>query len=976
MNFNLARERILERPPSPELMAWDNPFPTFNPKKRHNKKNHSSLDKDIGNLNLHQLNSAEPRPHTSQDTRSQADPRPSTAHGYRQPDRNPLPSPPFPQQQPPMSPLRKDPPRGFDRGYDSDSQQWRGGHANGPVRPELNQLHPNAHEQTTNALRNQAFSKPPQPIQRSMTMPENIAPTEYQHTVPNPSAAKSYWPEAQGPNHNSRQRVRPQPSPYVDSGTLGPAAARSRSYEAGQPATNDGSFIQDQHAHHQVYQQQNPYEQPFVRSDQSKEPREADLPRFDAIAAPPSDKFEDHLQPVQTQTLPQPAYTKKAYQPPQQAREQPHQSQDQRNVNHGDQTPQSPLAEFQFDLPHNQQNVPENQHGPPSQRPIPEQNMPKERSMASRQYEQYQQQYGYENQHSTMQDQGPTAHFPSRDASRAQLQQQSVSDPHQYPTEEPKPRQERSFSDTQRPPFDNHDRSYDRARPDAHQHGGAAYGQPSYANRPQPSSLRGYRGVNDPPYGGEMRPGRLQEDFARKPYENHAAPTLPAGTSSHPPPVRQYDQRGASGPIPGPPNRPSGPRSPDSLPMHPTPVRPGLMNTGSDAQRSSPDGRGQQQPRTAIPQQPLAPETATAATPASMNIKQKPPPVTPEELNMLQQQVRTNPSDHATALKLAKKLEEAASILANEGGRADAKTTAKNREKFVFDAHKLLKKLVSAGYPEAMFYLADCHGQGKLGLEVDPREAFNLYQSAAKLNHPQSSYRVAVCCEMGAEEGGGTRRDPLKAMQWYKRAATLGDTPAMYKMGMILLKGLLGQPKNPREALSWLKRAAERADEDNPHALHELGLLYESAAPNDAIIRDENYSRQLFMQAAELGYKYSQFRLGSAYEYGMLGCPVDARQSIAWYSRAATQGEHQSELALSGWYLTGAEGLIQQSDTEAYLWARKAASSGLAKAEYAMGYFTEVGIGAPANLEEAKRWYWRAACELRENAPIYNEFDC
>jgi TPR repeat protein len=80
-----------------------------------------------------------------------------------------------------------------------------------------------------------------------------------------------------------------------------------------------------------------------------------------------------------------------------------------------------------------------------------------------------------------------------------------------------------------------------------------------------------------------------------------------------------------------------------------------------------------------------------------------------------------------------------------------------------------------------------------------------------------------------------------------------------------------------------------------------------------------------------------------------------------WYSRAAAQEEHQSELALSGWYLTGSEGVLQQSDTEAYLWARKAAMSGLAKAEYAMGYFTEVGIGAPANLEDAKRWYWRAA---------------
>ena len=96
-----------------------------------------------------------------------------------------------------------------------------------------------------------------------------------------------------------------------------------------------------------------------------------------------------------------------------------------------------------------------------------------------------------------------------------------------------------------------------------------------------------------------------------------------------------------------------------------------------------------------------------------------------------------------------------------------------------------------------------------------------------------------------------------------------------------------------------------------------------------------------------------------------MGCPINPRQSIAWYSRAAVQEEHQSELALSGWYLTGSEGVLQQSDTEAYLWARKAAQAGLAKAEYAMGYFTEVGIGAPANIEDAKRWYWRAACEYQ-----------
>ncbi|TVY36806.1 Chitin synthase regulatory factor [Lachnellula occidentalis] len=185
----------------------------------------------------------------------------------------------------------------------------------------------------------------------------------------------------------------------------------------------------------------------------------------------------------------------------------------------------------------------------------------------------------------------------------------------------------------------------------------------------------------------------------------------------------------------------------------------------------------------------------------------------------------------------------------------------------------------------------------------------------------------------------------------------------MYKMGMIQLKGLLGLPKNPGEAVGWLKRAAQAADAENPHALHELGLLYEAPQGDSSIIRDEGYSFSLFQQAADLGYKFSQFRLGCAFEYGLFNCPIDARQSIMWYSRAAAQEEHQSELALSGWYLTGSDGVLQQSDAEAYLWARKAGMAGLAKAEYAMGYFTEVGIGSPANLEDAKRWYWRAAAQ-------------
>ena len=177
---------------------------------------------------------------------------------------------------------------------------------------------------------------------------------------------------------------------------------------------------------------------------------------------------------------------------------------------------------------------------------------------------------------------------------------------------------------------------------------------------------------------------------------------------------------------------------------------------------------------------------------------------------------------------------------------------------------------------------------------------------------------------------------------------------------MILLNGLLGQQKNVREAIVWLKRAAGQADEENPHALHELGLLHERPQ-NGVVMHDEGYARELFTQAAQLGYAPSQFKLGSAYEYGALTCPVDPRRSIAWYTKAAGKNDGESELALSGWYLTGSEGVLKQSDSEAYLWARRAAQKGIPKAEYAVGYYSEVGIGVQADVDEAKRWYMRAA---------------
>ncbi|TIB86589.1 HCP-like protein [Wallemia mellicola] len=314
----------------------------------------------------------------------------------------------------------------------------------------------------------------------------------------------------------------------------------------------------------------------------------------------------------------------------------------------------------------------------------------------------------------------------------------------------------------------------------------------------------------------------------------------------------------------------------------------------------------------------------------------------------------------------ARYLITAAKKIFTDESPTNPKSAHKYRDALLTESIKVIKKLAmqaKPGYCEAQFFLANCLGSGALGLQTDQQKAYDLYLTAAKRNHGPSTYRAAVCNELGV----GTKKDIARSCELYRKAATLGETAAMYKIGVILLNGLLGVNRNAKDAIIWFNRAAQQADEDNPHALHELALLYEHPVAG-ALTQDDKVAYELFSQAAHYGYAPSQFKLGTAYEYGNLTCPVDPRRSIAWYTRAAEKGHAEAELALSGWYLTGSEGVLKQSDSEAFLWARRAANQGQANAEYAVGYYSEVGIGVKQDLELAKKWYTRAAQKGNQRA--------
>jgi len=443
----------------------------------------------------------------------------------------------------------------------------------------------------------------------------------------------------------------------------------------------------------------------------------------------------------------------------------------------------------------------------------------------------------------------------------------------------------------------------------------------------------------------------------------HHAMTLPPGYHSPPPqqypwqPPLGYNPLHAAasdvlgmGPPPGPPI--SRPPMPSDRSVYTPSIYAPSISSAHSGQISHQD--------TDFEPRPSYQRSATSAslTPSSTKSKAvdlNSPPFTKEYIDQYRHRIKADPDPEAHFLYAKYLIDAAKNIRTTHKDQRGAK---KYSEVLVNESLKVIRRLATQGepYDEAQFFLANCYGTGALGLQVDHERAYHLYLQAAKQNHAAASYRVAVCNDIGA----GTKKEPSRAAAFYRKAASLGDTPGMFKLGMVLLNATLGEQHNPREAISWLKRAAEQADEDNPHALHELALLYENQS-GALVPYDPAYAKSLLTQAAQLGYTPSQYKLGQCYEYGSLTCPVDPRRSIAWYTKAAEKGDPEAELALSGWYLTGSEGVLKQSDSEAYLWARRAANKGLSKAEYAVGYYAEVGIGIKRDVEFAKGWYMRAA---------------
>lgn len=85
-------------------------------------------------------------------------------------------------------------------------------------------------------------------------------------------------------------------------------------------------------------------------------------------------------------------------------------------------------------------------------------------------------------------------------------------------------------------------------------------------------------------------------------------------------------------------------------------------------------------------------------------------------------------------------------------------------------------------------------------------------------------------------------------------------------------------------------------------------------------------------------------------------------------------GEPEADMAISKWFLCGHDGVFEKNEELAFKYAERAASAGLATAEFALGYFYEIGMHVLADLKEAQLWYGKVREYLRDVAldPVFD----
>lgn len=199
--------------------------------------------------------------------------------------------------------------------------------------------------------------------------------------------------------------------------------------------------------------------------------------------------------------------------------------------------------------------------------------------------------------------------------------------------------------------------------------------------------------------------------------------------------------------------------------------------------------------------------------------------------------------------------------------------------------------------------------------------------------------------------GRGVRRDEQDALRRFGNAANLGDPLAMFNLGYMHMRGV-GTEVNHTEARRLFEKAASldvAAAHNGVGVLDYNGWATADGAPNVVA------ARARFEAGAAAGDPDASFNLGTLYQTGAGGLPVDHSLAYARYQAASDAGHWRAPLAvakltLEGWHPPSRDGLSDASDASSDARAPETRSE---RDEESV--IDESGEGVERNCREAAR---------------------
>ncbi len=197
-------------------------------------------------------------------------------------------------------------------------------------------------------------------------------------------------------------------------------------------------------------------------------------------------------------------------------------------------------------------------------------------------------------------------------------------------------------------------------------------------------------------------------------------------------------------------------------------------------------------------------------------------------------------------------------------------------------------------------------------------------------------------------DGAAVGRNDFEASRWYRLASNLGDPQAAYELGVLLLEGANGVPKDVPGAKEQFERAAAKK---HPGALYNLGVMALDASNG----RKPDFAKaaQYFLQSANAGDD------NGAYSYGVMvregkGVPQDIAELAHWLKRAADGGIVAGEVEYAIMLFNG-DG-VKKDEAGAVKILRIAAAKGNPIAQNRLAHLYVDGGVVPRDLAEAAAW--------------------